>query len=353
MKMHFVPGSLLIVCAASMLVFNAGADPVLPYQQPIADQLQNDIDSGTGDAATLNRGLSIYHLASRSLSADIGILRDLNSLLAATPNYLALLSNAANAYQSDFQGRSAELAEQLRPAPRSVTKTSAQKLLRKVDVALANAVAAADTTDQIKHLLTAATKIPQTSNTIQRALRAPIGLSSMGAHIGALRFASSRGFITGGTNFQSETGAAIGEFGPTNGVLTVSAIDNGNIVRGIHLHVEGIGTNAPATYPLGVEKNSAFYDATDLSNRREYHFQCNPALTNGLVTNAFLTVDFIGTNYLLGRFAFVGTNLDLVRNPAFCTTNVMDGTNFVSCSRADTNTTASIYDGEFQLNFSH
>jgi len=337
MKMPLLVRLFPIVCAVMPLAFRATADPILPYQQPIAQQLMNDINAGGGNVNTLNRALSTYHRASRSLNADMGILRDLNSLLASEPNYPSLLSDSANAYLGDFQGRRDQVAEQLRPAPRSATKTSAQTLLRRIDLSLSNAVAASsanNTTTEIKHLLAAAVKIPQTSNTVQRALRAPIGLSSVFAQIGALRFTSARGGITGGPAFQSDPGTAVGEFGSSNGVLTFSAFDNGGITRAIHLHVEGITSNTPATYSLGVGNNSAFYDATDLSNRREYHFQCDPALTNGFVTNAFLTIDFINTNYLLGRFAFVGTNA----NPFVAT---------------DTNTTASIHRGEFQLNFKH
>jgi hypothetical protein len=115
-------------------------------------------------------------------------------------------------------------------------------------------------------------------------------------------------------------------------VLTISAFDNGGIARGIHLHVEGIGSNTPATYPLGVGQNTAFYDATDVTPRREYHFAVDATASNGIVPSASLTIDFISTNYILGRFAFVGTNIvDL----------------------GDTNNTASIHQGEFQLNFTH
>ena len=337
MKMCFLLRSLCIAAALSLLILDAVADPIRPYQQPIEQQLQADINGGTGDLNTLNRALNTYHRASRTLSSDIGILRDLNSLLADQPNYPALLSDAANAYLVDFQARRNVLALQLVPAPRSTTKKSAQTSLGKLDTSLSNAVVAAsatNTTVEIKHLLNAAGKITQTSNVVQRALRAPIGLSSVVARFGSLKFASGRGAITGGANFQSDPGTAVGEFGSSNGVLTFSAFDNGGIARAIHLHVEGITSNTPATYPLGVDNNSAFYDATDLSNRREYHFQCHPALTNAQVMNSFLTIDFINTNYLLGRFAFIGTNA----NPF---------------SATDTNTVVTIHQGEFQLNFSH
>jgi hypothetical protein len=220
MKLHLLLSSALLIFATIAIVH---ADPILPYQQPIAQQLTNDIDGGTGDANTLNRALTTYHRASRSLSGDIGILRDLNNLLASNPNYPTLLSNAASAYLTDFQARRDAMREQLRPAPRSTTKDSANLLLRKIDRALATAEVATATTDRIQSLATAATKIPVASNTVQRALKQRIGLSSMSARIGVLKFTSSKGFITGGTNFQSGTGATIGEFAkglnPNTGVL--------------------------------------------------------------------------------------------------------------------------------------
>jgi len=331
MKMHVVIRSLLLV-AISALAFDASADPILPYQQPIARQLTNDIAAGTGDQNTYNKALNAYHKTSKTLSSDINILKSLNDLLASEPNYPALLSEAAFAYQNDFEVRSAVLAEQLRPAPLSSTRTSAEKQLGKLNAALSNAAIATTTSARIADLKSAAAKIPTTSNTVQSALRVKIGLSSMTARIGNLSFKSTKGFVTGGTNFDSTVGTAIGEFTPSNGVLTVSAIDNGNIVRGIQLHVEGIGTNTPATYPLGVAQNSAFYDATDVAQRREYHFRVDPSITNVTVTNATVTIDYIGFNYLLGRFAFVGTNM-------------------VPSSAKDTNTLVTVSRGQFQLNF--
>ena len=330
MKLHFAP--VLLSLAAVMFV---NADPLLPFQKPIFQQITNDMENGGVDANTLDKALNIYQRTSRSLSGDIGILRDLNSLLADEPNYPTLLANAAAAYTTDFEGRRDALREQLRTAPRGTVKDSANTLLRKIDKSLATAEVATAISSQIKALANAAAKIPATSNTIQRALRQPIGLSSMSARIGVLKFTATKGFIAGGTNFQTGPGATIGEFAKgvetDSGTLTISGIDNGGIVRGIHLHVEGISTNAPATYALGVDENSAFYDATDIARRREYHFQANPGLTNGTVTNAFLTIDYIGNFYMLGRFAFVGTNL----HPA---------------SATDTNTLVTVSDGEFQLN---
>jgi hypothetical protein len=333
MKLHFAP--VLLSLATALFV---NADPILPYQQPIFQQITNDLEMGTGNATALNKALTTYERNSKSLSGDIGILRDLNNLLADEPNYPALLANAISSYTTDFEGRRDALREQLRPAPRTTTKTSAQSLLRKIDRALGTAEIATATSAQIKALADAAAKIPTASNTIQRALRAPVGLSSMVAKIGALKFNATRGFIAGGTNFQTGVGATIGEFekglAADSGVLTVSGIDNGSIVRGIHMHVEGITTNTPATYPLGVGENSVFYDATDVQRRREYHFQGNPSLTNTVVTNALLTIDYIGASYMLGRFAFIGTNIHPV-------------------SITDTNTLVTVSEGEFQLNFNH
>ncbi|HWN95961.1 MAG TPA: hypothetical protein VNT99_13070 [Methylomirabilota bacterium] len=350
MKMRFLLVPLLMVCATPALVFRAGADPILPYQQPILQQLNTDIGTGTGDTKTLNRALDAYQRTSKSLNSDIGILRDLESLLRTTPNYPALLADAVNAYLADFQGRRDALGEQLRPAPRSTTRTSAQTLLGKIDAALLNAETNTVMSQRIARLQTAAAKIPPASNTIQRALKTKSGLSSMSARIGALKFQSARGGITGGT-FEPAPGNVVGEFG-SNGVLTFSAFDNGAIARALHLHVEGISSNTPATYPLGVEQNTAFYDATEVGRRREYHFGVAAWLSNSIVGGPSLTVDYIGTNYMLGRFAFIGTNASLFpNNHLICTTNQVEGTNVISCVLADTNTTATISQGEFQLNF--
>ena len=334
MKMHLLLNSLLTISAASLLVFRAGADPILPYQLPIAQQLTNDIDSGTGDQRTFGSANRAYHQRSRSLSGDITILRSLNSLLAEEPNYPTLLKMAADNYLADFTARRAALAEQLRPAPRSSTKNSARSLLLRIDRSLTNAAAATSTADEINSLASAATRLDTASNTVQRALHQPVGLSSMSARIGALGFQSTRGFIAGGTNFQSTEGTGNGVFVPSTGTFDVTAVDNGSIVRSIHLHVEGIGTNTPATYPLGIGQNTAYYRATDLSRRREYHFDARYELTNSLVTNAWVTFDYFGTNYVLARFAFMGTN----SRPL---------------STNDPNIIVTVSSGDVQLNFGH
>jgi hypothetical protein len=296
--------------------------------------LTNDINSGTGNQGAFSSGNLEYHKHSSSLSGDIAILRNLNNLLRGEPNYPALLKTAADDYLADFTVRSAALADQLRPAPRSSTKNSAQSLLRRIDISLSNATAAITTSAEIGYLGSAASQLATASNTIASALRQPVSLSSMSARIGALGFQSTRGFIAGGTNFQSAEGTGNGTFAADTGTFDVTAVANGSIVRSIHLHVEGIGTNTPATYPLGVGQNAAYYRATDLSNRREYHFDARSELTNSLVTNAWVTLDYIGTNYVLARFAFMGTN----SRPL--TTN-------------DLNTIVTISAGDVQLNFSH
>src|SRR5687767_5328798 len=98
MKLHLLFSFVLFICAAALVQ----ADPILPYQQPILQQINSDISGGTGDANTLNKALNTYQRNSRSLNGDIGILRDLNNLLGTTPNYPALLENAALAYLTDF-----------------------------------------------------------------------------------------------------------------------------------------------------------------------------------------------------------------------------------------------------------
>jgi hypothetical protein len=280
----------------------------------------------------LNRALAAYGKTSRSISGDISILRNLNGLLANEAGYASLLGDAANAYLTDFQGRREVIEEQLRPAPRSTLKTQARKQFRRLDGVLSNAVNAAGTSQRISALQSAATKIINASNTVQRALRSPIRLSSMVARIGALPFQSTRGFVVGGTNFTAAPGGGSGSFG--NGTLAMTAFANGSIARAIHLHVEGISSETPATYPLGTDQNIAYYDATDRPRGREYHFEADSAMVNSTVPEAFVTIDFISTNYILGRFAFVGTNSLPVTNK-------------------DTNTGVTISEGEFQLNFSH
>lgn len=333
MKVHLLLCPALLMMASAVTAF---ADPILPYQQPIAQQLTNDIEGGSGDLDTLNKALDTFHRTSKSLNGDISILRDLNNLLASNPNYPTLLADAAAAYLGDFHARHDDLRTDLLPAPRSSVKDSAKRLLNRINTALAEADGASNTSVRIRELGTAAAKFPTASNTVQRALRQKQGLSSLVARIGALRFTSSKGFIAGGTNFHPGVGATVGEFakgeGVDTGILDISAIDNGRVVRGIHLHVEGITTNTPATYPLAVGQNSAFYDATDIPRRREYHFQGDSSLTNGTVTNAYLTVEFINSNYMVGSFAFIGTNSS-------------------PCLGCDTNKLVTVSDGEFQLNF--
>ena len=327
MKMCLLLGSWLLAASAA-LVLNSSADPVLPYQQPIAQQLTNDLAMHVGDAKTLNSALTTFHRTSKSLSGDTSILRGLDKLLAGTSNYIPLLSNAARAYQLDFQGRRDALNQRLIPAGLGVNKTFARTAIARVDNALSNAVHAATTSTRITRLQTAAQNFSAALNAVQNARNTRLGFSSMIAQIGALSFQPIKGSINGAANFQTADGTFIGQF-TSNGTLDVSGFNSGPIARGLSLHVEGIGTNVPATYPLSGE-NRAFYGVT--YRQHEYHFQSNPALTNSLVPSAFISIDFVGTNYLIGRFAFVGTNS-------------------APLSVTDTNTTASVSQGEFQLNF--
>ena len=166
----------------------------------------------------------------------------------------------------------------------------------------------------------------------------------MVARIGGLSFNANKGQVVGGGNFFNNEGATLGEFSES-GVLNISAVDSGAVARGLTLQVVGVG-GFPATYQIGVGGNNAFYNATDLRRRDEYIFQGTPALTNEVVTNSFVSIDYIGTNslalsstsslpvsgYILGRFAFVGTN--------------------ISALTSNTNRLAvTVSEGEFQLNF--
>jgi hypothetical protein len=338
--------------ASAAFVLPVAADPVLPYQQPIADQLTVDINGGSPDTPTLNRALTAFHKTSKNLRGDTQILRNLENYLNDLPTYQPLLTGAANAYQEDFYGRLDELNAQIVPAPISPNKILARTALRRVDSALSNAVNSVSTSQRIRRLQTAALRLASASNSIQRALHTKPGLSKMTARIGVLSFASDRGQIAGSGDFMNNDGSAIGQFS-SNGVLSVSAIDQGAVTRGIHLHLDGVTRDTPALYPLGVGNNRAFYDATDLRRREEFHFRASPDQTNSVVTNAFVSIDYIGTNsfsvvtfdtnaapitntffttgYVLGHFAFVGTNIF----------------NFTS----NTNTSVNVSAGEFQLNF--
>ena len=327
--------ALLALLVGVAPVFQVSADPVLPYQKPIERRLTNEIALGLGDLTTLNKALDAYHKKSKSLSGDITILQNLNNLLDEEAGYPPLVAEAATNYLTDFQFRRDVLYEQLRPAPRSSTKDSAKKTLGKLDNALTSAdLNHTNITKQLADLQSASQKIPSASNMVQMALKQPIRLSSMGAYVGALKFKSSNGYVTGGTNFVTSDGTAIGEFSPEAGTLTVAAIDNGTFTRGITLHVERIRPFAPVTYPLCVGENTAFYDVTDLSVSKEYHFLGSATMTNSVVTNAWLTIDYIGTNYILGRFAFRGTNM-------------------FPLSATDTNTAVTVSQGDFQLNYFH
>jgi hypothetical protein len=325
MKMHLLRRSLAAVLAAAALVQCASADPFLPHQQAIGAQLESD---AAGGDALYRRALRVYQRRSTSIATDLVILRDLNRLLAEQPSYPTLLDNAADLYQGELQTGSTTLAETLRPIHLSSFRRAALVSLERLNFALADAAEADTTAEQITFLQRAASHLRTGNRLANQAARQPVGFSAMLARFGVLEF---RGTVVGGTNFQSDAGSAFGEFS-SNGVLSISGIQGGRLSRGIHLHVEGVTTNFPATYPLGVGANHAFYDVVDLSRRREYHFVCDPALTASNVPNAFLSIDHIGTNFILGSFAFVGTN----HHPRTPTT---------------TNNTVIVSRGEFQLNY--
>ena len=342
MKMRFLLVPALLA-AGSLTVLNSSADPILPYQQPIEQQLNSDIMGGSPDTATLNRALTAYQKNSKSLRGDITILRNLNNLLDDVAGYDSLLSTAALDYQSDFQGRRDAIYAQLVPAPISESKTVARTALRRVDNSLSNAVNAASTAVRIRHLDLAAQRLGIASNNVQRALRVRPGFSKMNARIGVLSFIADRGNVFGAGDFLNNEGGVVGEFA-TNGTLSVTAFDSGPVLRGLHLDLSGVSGAYPTTYPLGVGENRAFYQARDLRRKEEFDFAASPTLTNNVVTNAFVTIDYIGTNsislgtntiptggYVLGRFAFLGTN------SAFLSPN--------------TNTVVTVSEGEFQLNF--
>ncbi len=344
MMMRFLFGSALFA-ACSTLVWDASADPILPYSQPVSVQLTNDLNGGSPAARTLEKALQAYHKTSKNLRGDTTILRNLNNLLGEVSGYAPLLADATSGYQADFQVRRDEITAQLIPAPISANKTAARTALTRVNNSLSNAVLAATTAKRIQHLQSAAQRLAAASNNVQRALRTKPGLSQMAARIGKLSFNATKGEVVGGGNFYNNVGGTIGEFSE-DGVLSVSAVDSGSVTRGLHLHLTGVSSAFPATYALGVGDNRGFYDATDLRRKQEYHFQVDPGLTDEVVTNSSVTIEYIGTNslflsdtssipvsgYILGRFAFVGTNVSLLNT--------------------DTNRShVTVSAGEFQLNF--
>lgn len=325
--------SFLLLCGVSFaVILSSSADPILPFQQPIADQLNNDLAINSSDK-TLNAALNKFHKTSKSLSGDITILRGLNSLLMDTAGYPPLLDAAANDYQSDFQLRRDALNEQLIPAPITATKTLAHTALIGLDKALSNAVNSVSTSARLTRLQSAATKLASASNAVQRALKAKsLPFSSVVARIGQLSMNATKLTAINGPAFVSGTGTASGQF-TTDGPLDIAAFEAGAVSRTLLIHVDVVGTNVPAIYPLGTGgTNTATYAAYDAKHKLDYIFTGDAALTNAAVTNAFLSVDFIGTNFLIGRFAFVGTNLQPV-------------------SATDTNTLVTVSQGEFQLNF--
>jgi hypothetical protein len=344
MKMRLLQGSLCLL-AGFALIQRAAADPILPFQTPIAAQLTNDFNAGGPDARTFERGLDTFHKRSKNLRGDTGILRGLNNLLSDVPGYAPLLNTAALDYQADFQNRRDEITGQLVPAPISANKTAARTALKRVNSSLSNAVIATTTSKRLQHLHAAAQRLASASNSVQRALRTRPGLSKMVARIGVLSFAAERGQIAGAGSFFNNEGSTVGEFSES-GVLSVSAVDSGSYTRGIHLHLSGVDGGFPVVYPLDNRGHRAFYDVTDLRRKREYHFQADGALTNSVITNGFVSIDYIGTNslflsrtssipvsgYVLGRFEFIGVNTSAV--------NTDTNLSFVTVSG-----------GEFQLNF--
>ena len=344
MKMRFLLGSAWLA-ASGLLVWQAAADPILPYQVPISVRLTNDINLGVPETPTLEKALKDYHKVSKSLKTDTTILHNLNNKLDEIEGYPELISDAAVAYQLDFELRRNDIARQLIPAPITSKKTSARDAITRVSNTLSNAAIATTTAKRISKLQTAAQQLDSASNSVQKALNAKPGLSKMVARIGGLSFNSEKGQIVGGGDFANNNGSTVGAFG-ADGVLNVSAVDSGSVVRGLLLNVEGVSGTFPAIYPLGIGNNRAFYDATDLNKNDEYHFRVDTRLTNEVVTFSFVSINYIGTNscycggtssiptsgYILGSFAFVGTNAFFLNS----NTNRQ---------------TVTVSEGEFQLNF--
>ncbi len=322
-------GLFCVVLVALLGVMPMFADPVLPYSGSIADKLSNDIaalelipDRTADENKQLKTDISAlnaYHKVSTTWSKDISILKSLHQLLAKSSGYPVLIDQAAQNYLTDFETREADLRRTTEMSPRSSARVSAFRQLNAVSNILVKAEAAKTTRTLITQLSSAARKIVSASNATAHAAAAKVKLSSAVARIGKIDFNATPGQASGMN---------------TNGILDFLATDNGFIRREIEIHLEGVTSETPATYELGVGANTATYTAVDPQRKSHgtnftIHFHAIP----GAETNrSVLIIDAITTNYLIGRFKFTGFS-----------TNELN--------TADTNRVTTITNGEFQLTF--
>jgi hypothetical protein len=300
---------------------NLMANPILPYADPIAVQLTNEIAALEGNPDRTpeqnqmlrsdQASLQAYQRESTSLRGDTGILRSLNSLLL--DSYDSLLVTTISDYITDFEGRQQAYIADLAVAPRSQVRKNATTQLNNISNLLVKAAAATTTGRAIDLLDSAAGKLMSVSNTVQKALVATVAPSAMTAKIGRISFNATHrttiGFLT-------------------NGVLNIAGFYSGaDYGRGIQIFLNNVTTNTPSTYPL-VGDNFATYSA-NASQGRVYIFQSIPE-TNGVSSQ--VTIDAITPHYMIGHFNFAG----LIQGPT---------------AASDTNQITTVTNGEFQLNF--
>jgi hypothetical protein len=328
-------------CAAWTLVVgltSVVADPVLPYSLPIADKLTNEIavleaipDRTAAQNQELNTdrtALNRYHRESASLRNDISILKGLDQLLGENDGFPFLIEQSAHDYLTDFELREAGLRRTVDMAPRSNIRSNAYKKLNAVSNALAKGEAASTTRALLNQLAIAASKLVPASNITSHAAAAKVKGSSAYAKIGKLVFNVPPG---------SSCACGANAFGTNqNGVFDFTAIDGGTVRRDITFHIEGVSSDTPATYELGVGANTAVYTITDPLRKSHgtntvIQFYAIP----GPETNrSVLIIDNIASNYMVGRFSFTGF-----------TTNEL--------TKVDTNQITTITNGEFQLTYTN
>lgn len=298
----------------------AVADPILPYANPIAEQLAVDIatleanpDRTPADNQQLRdsrAALEAFERTSTSLPGDVAILRNLNTTLPIA--YETLLTGVVTEYVGDFHARRQDFESQLASTPRSAARRLATTQLRSISNILSRIEEPATTARNLDHLGSAARRLVTVSNVVRRATLARTMPSSMTARIGRLLFNSTRrstiGFLT-------------------NGVLNVAAFHVAELGRGIQIYLTGVTAETPATYPLSGD-NFATYTAM-APNNRVFVFQSVP----GPAENpSAVTIDAITPRFLIGRFNFTAE----IQGPV---------------ASGDTNTITTITNGEFQLNF--
>jgi hypothetical protein len=319
------------------------ADPVLPYSQPIADKLTNDIavlqetpNRTPAQNQELSRdtsALKAFQRESKTWNTDITILRNLYQLLAVDADYVPVLNQAITDYYNDFSGREQTFRRTTDTSPRSNVRTNAYRQLNILSNNLRRANLNLFSQKSLTHLGAAARRLASASNAVNRAASAKVRASSAYAKIGKINF-NSVPKNTGGTLSNGILEFWASSAGFTHPIPPENPDEfrppAGFVTRDFFFHVEGVSEETPGTYFLGAGNNVAGYFVSDVRlNNNKPKFVFVPFYpTNGSV----LIIDAIKTNYMVGRFNFFG----FTTNPA---------------PNVDTNVFVTITNGEFQLTF--